>query len=68
MPTTIIPHNNIRSNKRYIIPKGQSKMNNAEKRATQGTQGEETQNKNTAKYVLDTTIRKQTQTILIRRA
>jgi len=22
MPTTIIPHNNIRSNKRYIIPKG----------------------------------------------
>jgi hypothetical protein len=25
MPTTIIPHNNIRSNKRYMIPKGQSK-------------------------------------------
>ena len=47
MPTTIIPHNNIRSNKRYIIPKGQSKMNNAEKRATQGTQGEEKQNNNT---------------------
>ena len=30
--------------KRYRIPKGQSKMNNTEKLATQGTQDEEKQN------------------------
>jgi len=36
------------------IKHGQSK-----KLATQGTQEEETQNKNTTQYVLDTTIRKQ---------
>ena len=29
---------------------------------TQGTQDEETQNKNTTQYVVDTTMRKQTQT------
>ena len=39
---------------------GQSKMDNAEKLETQGTQDKETQNKNTIQYVLDTTIRKQT--------
>ena len=36
-------------------------MNNLEKLATQGTKDEETQNKNTTQYVLDTTICKQTQ-------
>ena len=36
-------------------------MDNPEKLATQGTQDEEKQSKNTAQYVLDTTIRKQTQ-------
>jgi hypothetical protein len=42
-------------------PKGQSKMNNPEKLATQGTQDRDNQNKNIAQYVLDTTMRKQTQ-------
>ena len=37
-------------------------MDNPEKLATQGTQDEERQNKNTTQYVLDTTICKQTQT------
>ena len=38
-------------------------MDNPEKLATQGTQDEERQNKNTTQYVLDTTIcNKQTQT------
>jgi hypothetical protein len=45
----------------YRILKGQSKMDNPEKLATQGTQNKEKQNKNTSQYVLDTTIRKQTQ-------
>ena len=45
-------------NKRYKISKGQSKMDNPEKLATHSTQYEE----NTTQYVLDTTIRKQTQT------
>ena len=45
--------------KRQRIPKGQSKMDNSEKLATQGTQYEE---KNTTQHVLDTTIGKQTQT------
>ena len=36
-------------------------MDNPEKLATQGKQEEEKQNKNTTQYVLDTTIRKQTQ-------
>ena len=36
-------------------------MDNPEKLATLGTQDKETQNKNTTQYVLDTTIRKQTQ-------
>ena len=35
--------------------------NNPEKLTTQGTQDEEKQNKNTTQYVLDTTMRKQTQ-------
>ena len=46
-------------NKRQRIQKGQSKMDNQEKLATQGTQDEEKQNKNTTQYVLDTTIRQQ---------
>jgi hypothetical protein len=37
-------------------------MDNPEKLATLGTQDEDKQNKNTTKYVLDTTMRKQTQT------
>ena len=49
------------TNKRQRIPKEQSKMDNPEKLATQGKQEEEKQNKNTTQYVLDTTIRKQTQ-------
>ena len=36
-------------------------MDNPEKLATQGTQDEEKQNKNTTQYVLDTTMREQTQ-------
>ena len=36
-------------------------MDNPEKLATEGTQDEEKQNKNTKQYVLDTTIHKQTQ-------
>jgi hypothetical protein len=36
-------------------------MNNPEKLATQGTQDRDNQNKNIAQYVLDTTMRKQTQ-------
>ena len=36
-------------------------MDNQEKLATQGTQDEEKQNKNTTQYVLDTTMHKQTQ-------
>ena len=36
-------------------------MDNPEKLATQGTQNEDKQNKNTTQYVLDTTKRKQTQ-------
>ena len=46
------------------MPNGQSKMDNPEKLATQGTlftQNEEKQNKNTIHYVLDTTTHKQTQ-------
>jgi hypothetical protein len=36
-------------------------MENPEKLATQDTHEEEKENKNTTQYVLDTTIRKQTQ-------
>ena len=36
-------------------------MDNPEKLATQSTQDDEKQDKNTAQYMLDTTIRKQTQ-------
>ena len=40
--------------KRQRKPKGQSKKDNPEKLATQGTQDEEKQKKNTTQYVLDT--------------
>ena len=43
-------------NKHKRIPKGQSKMDNPEKLATEGTQDEEKHNKNTTQYVLNTTI------------
>jgi hypothetical protein len=43
------------------ISKGQSKMDNPEKLAAQGTQDEDKQSKNTTQYVLATTIDKQTQ-------
>jgi hypothetical protein len=46
-------------NKGQRKPKGQTKMDNPEKSATQGTQDEDKQNKNTTQYVLDTTIGKQ---------
>jgi len=36
-------------------------MDNPEKLATSGTQDEDRQTKNTAQYMLDSTIRKQTQ-------
>ena len=36
-------------------------MDNTEKLATQGTKDEENQSKKTTQYVLDTTMRKQTQ-------
>ena len=36
-------------------------MDNQEKLATQGAQDQDKQNKHTTQYVLDTTIRKQTQ-------
>ena len=49
------------ANKRQRIPKGQSKKDNPEKLETQGTQHDEKQNKITTQYVLDTTMRKQTQ-------
>ena len=47
--------------KRQRIPKGKSKMDNPEKLATQGTQDEEKQNKNTTQYVLNPNMCKQTQ-------
>ena len=37
-------------------------MDNLEKLATKGPQGEEKQNENATQYVLDTTMRKHTQT------
>ena len=43
-------------------------MDNTEKLATQGTQDEENQSKNTAEYVLDITIRKPTKVTEIRHA
>ena len=48
-------------NKRQRTPKGQSKMENLEKLATYDTQDEETQNKNTTQYVMETTMGKQSQ-------
>ena len=47
-------------NKRQRIPKGQSKKDNLEKLTIQGTQDVENKT-NTTKYVLDTSMRKQTQ-------
>ena len=47
-------------NKRQRIPKGQSKKDNLEKLTIQGTQDIENKT-NTTKYVLDTSMRKQTQ-------
>ena len=47
--------------KRKRIPKGQSTMDNPEKLAIQGKRDEEKQSKNITQYVLDTTMRKQTQ-------
>ena len=44
---------NLLFNKRCRIPKGQSKKDNPEKLATQSTQDEEKQSKNTTQYVLD---------------
>ena len=41
------------------IQKGQSKMDNQEKRAPLGTQDEEKKKKNTTQYELDATMRKQ---------
>ena len=41
-------------------------MDNPEKMVTYGTQNDEKQTENTTQYVLDTTIRKQTQITLIR--
>ena len=46
---------------RENLLQGQSKMDNPEKLATQDTQHEDKQNKTTTQYVLDNTIRKQTQ-------
>ena len=50
-----------KTNKRQRIPKGQSKIDNPETLATQGTHDEgDKQSKNTTQYVLDTNICKQT--------
>ena len=43
------------------IPKGQYKMDNPKKLATQGSQNEGKQSTNSTQYVLNTTMRKQTQ-------
>ena len=48
-------------NKCQRIPNEQSKKGNPQKLATQGTLDEEKQNKDTTQYVLDATMRKQTQ-------
>ena len=48
-------------NERYRILKGQSKKDNQKKLATYGTQDKEKQSKNTTQYVLDTTMRRQSQ-------
>ena len=45
---------------------GNQKMDSSEKLATQGTQDEEKQNKNTTQYVLGTTMRKQAEITLIK--
>ena len=51
----------VKLNKRQRIPKGQLKKDNPEKLATQVTQDGEKKPTTTTQYVLDTTIRKQTQ-------
>ena len=43
---------------KYRIPKGKSKIDNPEKMAIYGTQGEDKQNKHTTQYMLDTTMYK----------
>ena len=48
-------------NKRQTTLKGQSKRDSPEKLATYDTPDEEKQSKNTTQYVLNTTMRKQTQ-------
>jgi len=48
-------------NKRLRKPKGHSTMDNPEKLATYRTEDVDKQIKNSTQYVLDTTIRKQTQ-------
>ena len=50
------------TNKRQRISKVQSKIDNSQKLATQGTQDEEKRKKQTQNNVLGTNIRKQTQT------
>ena len=52
---------NVTINTRQRIPQEQSKMDNPDKLATQGTKDEDKQHKNTTEYVLDTTLRIQTQ-------
>jgi hypothetical protein len=46
---------------KYVREYGRAKKDNTEKLATYGTQDEENKNKNTTQYLLDTTMRKQTQ-------
>ena len=48
-------------NTKNVTEKGQYKMDNPENLAIKGTQDEEKQSKNTTQYMLDITIRKQTQ-------
>ena len=57
MPTIKQKYPEKQVNERQRIPKGQSKMDNPEKMATQVTQYE---GEKTTQYVLDTTMRKQT--------
>ena len=49
--TDYIGYTRHRTNKRQRIPKGQSKIDNPEKLETQGTQDEETHNKNTTQQL-----------------
>jgi hypothetical protein len=51
----------LKVNKRQRIVNGKSGIYNPEKLGIKGTQDEDKQNKITTQYMLDTTIRKQTQ-------